>query len=114
MPVAAPLAPEMVARDGPPPTGRVEERPERLEERRVVQQLVYSCQLGRHDQGLLGQHRLPQTGPGAVGSEHDGSNSLLRQGVWAIIAAFGAGLVDPSAENALVKAGFQPEIFTGK
>jgi len=57
-------AQEGLHRDGPPAGGRVEERPERLEEHRVVKQIVHLGQLIWHDQGLFGQDRLPQTGPG--------------------------------------------------
>lgn len=45
--------------NGTPPELRLEERPERLEERRVVEQLVHPGQLSGHHQRLWRQHRTP-------------------------------------------------------
>ena len=65
--------------DRRPADHRVEERPERLEEPLVVEQLVDLGQVAGQAQATLREDRLPQRRLRVYRSQHDGSN-LLRNG----------------------------------
>ena len=68
-----------------PTDPRVEERHERGEEHRIVQQRIHPGQLDRQPAQLFGENRFPQRGLITYGTEHEWSQSLLAQGVGTIL-----------------------------
>src|SRR5439155_18955375 len=60
--------------------GGIKERPERLEEPRIVQQPVDLGQPRQQRPALFGQDRIPQGCLGTYGSEHDGLNPFSHKG----------------------------------
>ena len=74
--------------------GRVEERPERLEEQRVIEQRVDLGQVPGQAHQTLRDHRLPQGRPVTYGSQHGDGSDLACRRFGAIVTSF-----DPDRET---------------